>query len=325
MDRSHVMTIRSISILTILLLASALGSGCGKKEDHKAATQVAAKVNSDEITVHQVNNILARNPDIAPEVAVQAKREILDRLIDQQLASQKAIENKLDRSPGVVQAIESAKTEILARAYLEHTAAGIPKTAPWEVQKYYKDHPELFSQRRLFNFEELAFAATNEVAAALREQLAKGRPFQEVADWLQSRGIKFAVSRVTRAAEQIPLEVLPKVQEMNAGQSQLFELGNDRFMLIRIVSYKEAPVDEATASPRIQQFLWNRRSAEVIAREMKRIRDQAKIEYVGEFAGGGAAAEATNKAGEDSEMKTTIESKGKSEPRTQTEAARIAK
>src|SRR6185295_5582819 len=101
----------------VLISALAFTTGCGKNDDAKdpkIATQVAARVNGDEITVHQVNDVLARNPNIAPEFANQAKSEILDRLIDQQLTKQKAIENKLDRSPKVMRAIEAAKSEILA-------------------------------------------------------------------------------------------------------------------------------------------------------------------------------------------------------------------
>ena len=298
------MKFRAFLIFTASLLALALTTGCGKKEDAKVATQVAARVNSDEITVHQINYVLARNPNITPEVAAQAKREILNRLIDQHLARQKAIENKLDRSPNVMQAVEAAKSEILARAYLEHIAAAIPKTAPWETQKYYREHPELFAQRRLFNLEELAFVAKGDAAAGLREQLSKARSLQEIADWLQSRGVKVVVNRGVRAAEQIPLEILPKVQAMKEGQIQLFEAGSERFQVIRVVAYKAEPVDEATAAPRIQQFLLNRRSSEVIAREMKQIKEQAKIEYVGEFAGGAAAAEVKAKAEAEAQART---------------------
>lgn len=307
------MNAHPVLVFTVLLLALALTTGCGKKEDAKVATQVVARVNSDEITVHQVNNILARNQNITPEVTAQTKREILDRLIDQHLARQKAIENKLDRSPSVMQAIEAAKSEILARAYLEKIAAAIPKTATWEIQKYYKEHPELFAQRRLFNLEELAFAANSDVAAGLREQLSKARSMQEIADWLQSQGVKFVVNRGVRAAEQIPLEILPKLQAMKEGQIQLIEAGSERSQVIRVVAYKTEPMDEASAAARIQQFLFNRRSNEVIVKEMKRIKEQAKIEYVGEFAGDAAAAQAKAKA--EAEAQARTEELPKEQPR----------
>jgi len=310
------MNIHTFLVFTALLLALALTTGCGKKEDAKAATQVAARVNADEITVHQVNYFLARNQNVTPEVAAQAKRDILDRLIDQHLARQKAIENKLDRSPNVMQAIEAAKSEILARAYLEQIAAAIPKTAPWETQKYYKEHPELFAQRRLFDLEELAFVAKGDVVKGLHERLSKAHSMQDIADWLQSRGVKFVANRGVRAAEQIPLEILPKVQAMKEGQIQLFEAGGERFQVIRVVAYKAEPVDEQTATPRIQQFLFNRRSSEVMAKEMKRIKEQAKIEFVGEFAPD-AAAEAKAKAEAEANARALDKAKSKTGVETQ--------
>lgn len=310
------MNIHTFLVFTALLLALALTTGCGKKEDAKAATQVAARVNADEITVHQVNYVLARSQNVTPEVAAQAKRDILDRLIDQHLARQKAIENKLDRSPNVMQAIEAAKSEILARAYLEQIAVAIPKTAPWETQKYYKEHPELFAQRRLFDLEELAFVAKGDVVKGLHERLSKAHSMQDIADWLQSRGVKFVANRGVRAAEQIPLELLPKVQAMKEGQIQLFEAGGERFQVIRVVAYKAEPVDEQTATPRIQQFLFNRRSSEVMAKEMKRIKEQAKIEFVGEFAPD-AAAEAKAKAEAEANARALDKAKSKTGVETQ--------
>jgi EpsD family peptidyl-prolyl cis-trans isomerase len=312
-----------------LLLAIAIAAGCGKKEETaakaKAATQVAAKVNADEITVHQVNYILARNPNVKPEAAVEAKREILDRLIEQQLAKQEAIGAKLDRSPDTLQAIEAARSEILARAYLEKIAAAQPRPTEEEVKKYYAEHPELFARRRVFNLEEILVAPQEGLAAGLRGRVEKARSLQDIADWLKSQDAKFAPNRGVRAAEQIPLEILPKLQEMKDGAIQLFEAGDGRLQVIRVVASKPAPVDEATAMPRIQQFLFNRRSREVVAKEMKRLKDKAQIAYVGEFAGGAAAAEAQAKAEAEAKAKVIAEAKAKENADAQVRAEELSR
>ena len=272
-------------------LAVALLAGCGNAKP--PATQVAARVNSDEITVHQINNVLARAQGVTPDTAPQAKREILGRLVDQQLARQQALDKKLDRTPAVMQAIEAAKSEILARAYLEQIAAAQPKPTPQEVKQYYAAHPELFAQRRLFNLEEIAVAPQDGLAQALREQVAKGRSMQDIAAWLKGRDAKFAENHGARAAEQIPLEVLPKLQAMKEGEIQAIE-GAGPLYVVRVLATKAAPVDEAAATPRIQQFLFNQRSSAAIAAQMKLLKDKAKIAYVGEF----DAAAQTNTAAE---------------------------
>lgn len=311
------MIIRYYLSFAASLLAWSLLTGCGKDEDVKLATQVAARVNSEEITVHQVNYFLARHQSVTPEAVPQAKREILDRLIDQHLARQKAIESKLDRTPNVMQAIEGAKSEILARAYLEKVAAALPKPAPWETQKYYSEHPELFAQRRLFDLEEFNFVAKDDLVAGLREQVSRARSMGEISDWLQSRKVNFVVNNGVRAAELISLEILPKLQAMKVGQIQLIEAGGGRLQVVRVIASKSEPVDEATATPRIQQFLLNRRASELIAKEMKQIKEQAKIEYVGEFAGGAAAADAKIKAEAESKAKAVAEAKSKAKGEAQ--------
>lgn len=303
-----------------LLLALSLITGCEKNERTKVATQVAAKVNADEITVHQVNNILALRNDVKPEVAARTKRAILEKLINQQLASQKAIEAQLDRSPKVMQAIESAKTEILTRAYIEGITRTLPKPTPWEIQDYYSKHPELFAQRRIFAFEEIAFVANGNVAVELRKQLSKPSSLKEITDWLQSQGIKFAANRGVRAAEQIPLEMLPKLQAMKKGEIQLFERSSGRFQVIRLADFLAAPVDKANATPLIQQFLFNQRSGKAIAKEMNEIRNQAKIEYMGEFADDATAVEAKEMEAARVKDPTKAESKAVVEAQPESEA-----
>jgi EpsD family peptidyl-prolyl cis-trans isomerase len=323
------MTVPAFMRLIPLLLAIAIAPGCGKKDEAdsraKAATQVAAKVNSEEITVHQVNRVLERNPNIKPEAAGEAKREILNRLIDQELAKQEAIVNKLDRSPDVVQAVEAARNEILARAHLQRITAAQPRPTEEEVKKYYAEHSELFARRRVFSIEEIQIAPQEGLAAGLREQVGKARSMQDVAAWLKSRDAKFTANRGVRAAEQIPLEILPKLQQMKDGAIQVFEAGDGRLQVLRVVASKPAPVDETTAAPRIQQFLFNRRSNEAVAVEIKRLKDKAQIAYVGEFAGGAAAAEAKAKAEAEAKAKALAEIKAKEKAEAQARAEELSR
>lgn len=311
-----------LGLAALLALTIGIG-GCGKKQE-TAATQVVAKVNADEITVHQVNNVLARVKNMTPEAAPQAKREILGKLIDQQLAKQQAIAKKLDRSPGVVQALESARDEILARAYIEQIAAVQSKPTPEEVKKYYVDHPFLFAERRIFNLEEIVVQSKEGLASGLREQVAKSRSMQEIAAWLKSQDAMYAANREVRAAEQIALDLLPRLQAMKDGEIGLFESGS-RMDIVRVVASKVVPVDEAQATPAIQQALFSQRSSEAIASEMKQIRDQAKIAYLGEFASEAAAAEAKAEAEADAKAKALAEAKAKAETEAKARAEALAR
>ena len=321
---------KSFQGLWLAVAVAALAGGCGKDEGKseakKAATQVAAKVDGEEITVHQVNDVLARAPNVSAESADRIKREILDRLIDQQLARRQAVKKELDRSPRVILAIEAARSEILARAYVEQVVAALPKASPEEIKKYYDEHPALFAKRRIFSLEEIALSSKDLPTAALRERVAKARTMQEVADWLRSQGVRFAPNRGVRAAEQLPLETLPRVQAMKEGEMQVLETGGAALQVIRVVAVKEEPVDAATANPRIQQFLFNQRSTEAIAREMKQLKAQAKVEYVGEFADGPAAAEARARSEAAAKAKVAAdEAKAKAEAEAQGRAEELSR
>jgi EpsD family peptidyl-prolyl cis-trans isomerase len=270
--------------LAAVLLAAAIAAGCGSGED-PPVSQVAARVNAEEISVRAVDAALARSPNGRAQLTARAKREIVDKLIEQQLARQRAIEQKLDRAPQVVQAVEAARSEILARAYFEQIAEAQASPAPEEVRKYYLAHPELFAQRRLYTLEEIAIAGKPDIAVALQERVAKGESMQQIVDWLKAREVRHAVNRGARAAEQIPLEMLPRLQAMKDGEMQLIESGGDGAVVIRVAATQAAPIDEASAAPLIREFLLKRRSGDAVAAEMKRLKAQAKIEYMGEFAG----------------------------------------
>jgi EpsD family peptidyl-prolyl cis-trans isomerase len=270
-----------------ILLAGLAVTGCDKKEEQakKPATQVVAKVDSEEISVHQLNAVLSKASGLSQENIGLAKWEILGKLIEQQLAVTKAVERKLDRKPEVMMAIDGAKREILARAYLQELAAAQVKPTADEVRTYYSEHPELFAQRRIYRLQEITLSKNEQLLPALQVKVAASKSMEEIATWLKERNIPFKPGGGVRAAEQLPLETLPKVHALKDGQIALIAT-NDGMLVIRVIGSETQPVDETKAAPRIQTFLTNQRSTEAIQREMKALKEKAKIEYLGEFAGG---------------------------------------
>lgn len=269
-----------------VLVASVAVTGCGKKEEKKAATQVVAKVDAQEISIHQLNSVLAKVPGITQENAPQAKWEVLGKLVEQQLLVGQAVERKLDRKPEVLMAIESAKREILASAYRQELAAAQTKPTSEEIRAYYTEHPELFAQRRVFQLQEISLPKNDEIMPALREKVASSKAMEEVAAWLKGKNVRFGTSGGVRPAEQLPLELVAKVHALKDGQIGVMSNSEGNVIVVRVMASQSAPVDETLATPRIQTFLTNQRASEAIQREIKALKEKARIEYLGEFAGG---------------------------------------
>ncbi|HSC65028.1 MAG TPA: EpsD family peptidyl-prolyl cis-trans isomerase [Caldimonas sp.] len=277
-----------IVAVTIAVAASLL-VGCGDKKKDKAATQTAAKVNKEEITVHQINFLLAQQRGLAPEQAASASRAALERLIDQELALQKADEQKLDRDPRVVQQVEAARREIIARAYLEKIAEGAPKPTPQEVSAYYEAHPALFKERRIYSLQELAIEAPADQVEGLKKTLASSKSFIDFVNYLKANNVRFAGNEAVRAAEQLPLASVDQFAKMKDGQA-IFNVRPNGAQVINVAASRMQPVSLEQATPAIEQFLRNERKRKLLADDMQALRSAAKIEYVGDFAADAARA-----------------------------------
>ncbi len=273
------------------LLAGALLVGCGESKDKdKPATQTAAKVNKEEITVHQINAVLSQQRGLKPEQAEEAGRRVLERLIDQQLAVQKAAEQKVDRDPRVVQAIEAARRDIIARAYTEKLSEGAPKPSVDEIKKYYDEHPALFRDRRIYQLQEVVIQAEADRLPALRDKLKAARNASEFVEYLKSNNIRFAANQAVRAAEQIPLAALPTLAKLKDGEAVFTPSPNGATVLFLAAS-RPQPVDQERASKAISAYLLNERKRKLVSDDLKALRSSAKVEYVGKYAASAPAAE----------------------------------
>jgi EpsD family peptidyl-prolyl cis-trans isomerase len=275
---------RSSSLLTRTIVgaafAFALGaiSGCGEKE--KGTTQVLAKVNKEEISVHQVNFLLSRQQGIRPGQSSAVSRQILERLIDQEVALQKAYEFKFDRDPEVVQAIEAARRDIISRAYIDRVSETASRPNAEDVKKYFEEKPSLFAERRVYQLHEFSVELPPSQIDGILAQLKQVKGAADFAQYLRSKEIRFVSSQSVRPSEQLPLAALDTFAKTKDGQA-VHTPTAEGLEVVFVITSHAAPVDEASARPAIQQFLLNERRRQVVERDIKSLREASKIEYVG--------------------------------------------
>jgi EpsD family peptidyl-prolyl cis-trans isomerase len=241
---------------------------------------VAAVVNGEKIRAHQLEAMLAQT-GAAPSEDKRAQAAALDRLIDQELLAQQARKAGLERDPRVVQALEAAQRQILGQAWLERAAAD-GKENRAEVERFYRDNPALFRNRRVYRVLEISAAVPQEMQVEIRKAAAGAGNLHEIATWLESRKVPFNVATATRPAEQIPLHVLPRVAGMSNGQIAVFPTPKG-VSIVQLLRSNELPMTESEAAPVIERYLVNKKRVDIAATEVRRLRGQAAIEYLGDY------------------------------------------
>ncbi|MDR0701823.1 MAG: EpsD family peptidyl-prolyl cis-trans isomerase [Azoarcus sp.] len=276
-------SVRIMPLCVAVLLAGA-SFGCGGKEESgKSASQVAVKVNKEEISVHQINDLLARGGRIPQDQLKNATAAAVERLINQELLVQQAKDGKLDRDPRVLQMIEFSRREILARAYGERLVSTTPRPTDAQVSAFYDANPAMFAKRRIYSLQEINITASPKQFEEIRTRLQSGGSLQQIMDWLKGKDIQFVANTAVKAAEQLPSEALKNLANMNPGQAFATRTPAGA-VIVSIAGVREEPIDRARAKPAIENHLLSQARNEKMQQELKRLRESAVIEYVGDFA-----------------------------------------
>lgn len=277
--------------LVLPLMIAALVVGCGDKKDkaatdEKAPTQVAAKVDGAEITVHQVNFALQRIPNLDKAQSKAASLQVVRNLVDQELLVLKAESEKLDRDPAVVQALDAARMQILAEAYMSRKLGAPVEPTDAEVTAYFSAHPELFTQRKIYRLQEISIKAPKDKQEAIRAQLAASKTLNDFGTWLKAEKFEVKAAQGVKPAEQLPQEILPKLAAMPDGQAMIVNTP-DGLLVIVLAGSQAQPVTMEQAKPAIARLLQGQARQKAAKAELDALKAAAKIEYVGEFADAG--------------------------------------
>jgi len=265
-------------------------SACGN-DKVRDESQIAVHVNKGEISVHQVQSILQRQPRLPSASSESAASQVLEILIDQELAAQAAIKQGLEADPSVIQALQLARRETLARAYHDRVAAKAAMPSSDEIDRYYESHPALFAQRRLYTLQEFAVEADDAQIRRLSEVIKQAKSADAVAGALRDLGPHHTTRQLVHAAEDVPLALLDLLSKAAVGQSVLVpQKGGAR--IFSLLHAQDAPIERRLAREPISKYLVAEQKRKFVVQAMADLRKDAKLQYVGAFTKASASASA---------------------------------
>ncbi len=262
-------------VMTSLLLTTL--AACSSSDPIGKQTQVVAKVNGDEITVHQINGEMQRLqvPVANPQ---KVAKQMLTSLIDRQLLVQEAQKLNLDRTPEVMQLVDAARAQIYAQAYLARKVAALVPATETEVQQFMTEHPEVFSHRKVFTTSDIIFA--NDAAKLDANQLQTlVSNAEELKAWLISHRVHFEIAEETIPTEALPKQAVGLADQLKVGDL-LFMHDDIKVVARSIANIAEVPLSEQQAKDMATKAVNERKRQQLILDEVQRLKKLAQIEVL---------------------------------------------
>ena len=287
MMRSETKTSRAVGAAALATLAATLLVACGPKKDaapaDAAGSEVVATVGGQDITASQLQIALQKQRGMRPDAGDAAAKMVLDQLIDEQIVAEKAVAAKLDQDPHVVAQIEAARRDILARRFIEQVAESASKPTDDAIQKFYDGRPAMFAQRKVFTLQRIDIQAPDDRRSEIDAKVQSVKSSDELSAWLKSQKLAFTSKSEQDASEQLPPNVLDKLNASKDGQSMVVP-SQFGVAAITLVSSAPAPKPLAEARPAIEQFLANQGKRELVMGLQRTLHKDVKVEYKGRFA-----------------------------------------
>ena len=253
---------------------------CGKADLSKPPGRIGAQSGAEAVLAARAKSDEARIESVMRAPSARRAVGAPVRVADQDLLAKEALQRRLDRDAQVAQAIEGARRQILAQAYVERAVAPAPRASPREIGEFYAENPALFRQRRLYRVIEVMVVAAPSQVRALQDVVAGEKDLAKVLRWADARKLSFEAAVASRTAEQIPLNVLQRLFVMPAGQIAMFPntLGAS---VLRLEQVTELPLSEEEAKPAITKYLSNRKRLELVQATVAKLREKAKTDHDG--------------------------------------------
>jgi EpsD family peptidyl-prolyl cis-trans isomerase len=290
--KSHYASLIALTALAALLY------GC-EKPATAVKGETVATVAGDKISDTELNLAVSRLGELNETQAAEAKTGLLQALVDQRLVAQAAKKAGLDKDPEVAIAMEQASRQVLAEAYVERSFKDVAQPTETEIAAYYEQHPELFSQRRIYRIQELELKLEPSRMSEVETKLKSAHSMGDFVNWVKEQGIEGKSAVAVKPAEQVPAPLLARLSQMKDGQVTVFPGRPGHVLIQQLQESQLQPASLEQAKKAIEGALMTQKRKVLMEADLKKLREAAKIEYASGYAPASGAKTDDEKAGND--------------------------
>ena len=270
------------SFIALAILA-VLASGC-EKPATAVKNEAVATVDGDKISEAELNLALSGLGALSEAQAAEAKIRLLQALVDQRLVAQAAKKAGLDKAPEVAIEMEQASRQVLVEAYAERSFKDVEKPSETEIAEYYNQHPELFSARRIYRIQELDLTLEPSRLPEVDAKLKSSHSMGDFVSWVKEQGIEGKTAVAVKPAEQIPAPLLGRLSQMRDGQVTVLQGRPGHVLVQQLQESQLQPVSLEQAHNAIEQAIVVEKRKVLMAADLKKLRETAKVEYASGYA-----------------------------------------
>lgn len=268
-------------ILLAAILAAGVMTAC-ESPDKANGSSAAVKLGQETITEAEIERALA-GLNVPDGDKTRLKGTVVEALLTQKLLVQEAKKAGLDKKPEVLLDADAAQRQVIAKAYAESLPGMHEQASAQNVEDYYKQHPNMFSNRRIYRLQEVQIEASQDRIPAIQEQLGKSRTLGEFVEWLKAQGLKGSLAGGVKSSEQMPEQLRDRLAGMQQGGVVMVPSANG-ISVISIAGIQPQSLTLEQATPAIRKILLEKKQKEVLEAEVKKLKETTKIEYADGYA-----------------------------------------
>jgi EpsD family peptidyl-prolyl cis-trans isomerase len=227
--------------------------------------QVAATVNGHEITQLDLQTEMAGTNATDPKVRKALEQRALETIITREIVADAARKQKLDKSPEFAIQQKRATDNLLAQMLEQKLVAAVPTPSDDEVQKYVTDHPEMFTQRKVYQLDTIRFTSP---APAVLNGMAPLNTMADVDAYLTANHVPHDRGTANLDPLTSDPQLVDKFTKLPPGAVFIYG-GNGTSYANQLKEAHDAPITGPNALKAAQVLLKRQRTQLAVSRELR--------------------------------------------------------